>query len=116
MKKLPRAVAEELLSSGFLSKEKFEEMLATGRITSGAGGGKNPVADQLVAAGVPRKLIDKLYAVLDEVNGVLWKGNTYAGKVIRHKDKKGVEHDVMLEAAIWAKHHVVEAAKEEAKK
>ena len=111
--KIPRKTAEEMLKAGDIDQEMFNRWEAQGRLTSGTGGG-NPVGDQLVAAGVPAELVTKLESAIDEVNAALWKDSkTYTGKRVPHKSKKGVESEVMLEAALWVKHYADEKKEEE---
>lgn len=107
VKKIPKAVADAMLTAGDITKEQYEKMVASGRVTSGEGGG-NPVKDQFVAAGVNAALVDRFFKTLDEVNAALWTAdNKYTGKL----DADGKQ----IEAAVWAKHHDPNAKKAEKK-
>jgi hypothetical protein len=105
VKKLPKAVADELLKEGFLSREKYEEMVSTGRITSGVGGKGVGVLEQLVSAGVPKEDVRALEDAIEKVNAALWSGKEYVGRRIDHKDRKGREYKAAIEAALWIKHY-----------
>jgi hypothetical protein len=105
VKKIPKAVADAMLAAGDITADQYQKMVASGRVTSGEGGG-NPVKDQFVAAGVKPELVDRFFKTLDEVNAALWSPtNAYTGKL----DADGKQ----VEAAVWAKHHDVK--KEEKK-
>lgn len=99
VKKIPKSVADAMLTAGDITKEQYAKMVESGRVTSGEGGG-NPVKDQFVAAGVNAALVDRFFKTLDEVNAALWSAtNVYTGKL----DAEGRQ----IEAAVWAKHHEV---------
>lgn len=118
IKKIPRAVAEAMLAAGDITKEMLEKWVASGRVTSGEGGGED-VKKQLVDAGVAQAVVDKFYSALADVNNALWADTkTYKGKMVPHKFSYNdvvVEKPAQLEAAIWVKHFDPTAPKKEKK-
>jgi len=107
IKKIARATADMMLAANDITAEMYAKWDQQGRLTSGSGGG-DPVAEQLVAAGVKKEDVDALYATAKRINDVLWKdAKTYQGKTVPHEftyNDVAVEKPAQLEVAVWVKH------------